>query len=62
MFLRGQGCEQFVQAGGLILKLKGVLLDEAGQVVSEAVTAGGVSFSEEELDRLDADKLAMLEK
>ena len=43
------------------LKLKGVLLDAEGQVVAEVVTAGGVSFSEEELDRLDAGKLAMLE-
>ncbi len=43
------------------LKIKGVLLDEAGQAVAEVVTAGGVSFSEEELDRLDASKLAMLE-
>ncbi|MEA3332818.1 MAG: DUF3426 domain-containing protein [Pseudomonadota bacterium] len=43
------------------LKLTGVLLDEAGQVAAKVVTAGGVSFSEEELDRLDAGKLAMLE-
>lgn len=43
------------------LKIKGILLDEAGQPVAEAVTAGGVSFSEEELDRLDGSKLAMLE-
>ncbi len=43
------------------LKIKGVLLDEAGQAVTEVVTAGGVSFSEEELDRLDGSKLAMLE-
>ena len=43
------------------LKIKGVLLDEAGQAVAEVVTAGGVSFSEEELDRLDGSKLAMLE-
>ena len=43
------------------LKIKGVLLDEAGRVVTEVVTAGGVSFSEEELDRLDGSKLAMLE-
>jgi len=43
------------------LKIKGVLLDEAGQVVTQVVTAGGVSFSEEELDRLDGSKLAMLE-
>ncbi len=43
------------------LKIKGILLDSAGQAVAEVVTAGGVSFSEEELDLLDADKLAMLE-
>ena len=43
------------------LKITGVLLDEAGQAVAKVVTAGGVSFSEEELDRLDAAKLAMLE-
>lgn len=43
------------------LKLTGVLLDEAGQAAAKVVTAGGVSFSEEELDRLDAGKLAMLE-
>ena len=43
------------------LKIKGVLLDEAGQAVAEVVTAGGVSFSEEELNRLDGSKLAMLE-
>ena len=43
------------------LKLTGVLLDKAGRTVVKVVTAGGVSFSEEELDRLDASKLAMLE-
>lgn len=43
------------------LKIKGILLDGAGKKVAEAATAGGVSFSEEELDRLDAAKLAMLE-
>ena len=43
------------------LRIKGILLDETGQAVAEVVTAGGVSFSEEELDLLDADKLAMLE-
>jgi hypothetical protein len=43
------------------LKITGVLLDETGQAVTKVVTAGGVSFSEEELDRLDAGKLAMLE-
>lgn len=43
------------------LNITGVLLDETGQAVAKVVTAGGVSFSEEELDRLDAGKLAMLE-
>ncbi len=43
------------------LKIKGVLVDSAGQIVAEVVTAGGVSFSEEELDLLDSDKLTMLE-
>jgi len=43
------------------LKIKGYLLDGQGKHLVEAVTAGGVSFSEEELDRLDAGKLAMLE-
>lgn len=43
------------------LKIKGILLDATGQAVAEVVTAGGVSFSEEELDLLDASKLAMLE-
>ncbi|MBN2809440.1 MAG: zinc-ribbon domain-containing protein [Deltaproteobacteria bacterium] len=43
------------------LRIKGVLLDEAGLSVAEVVTAGGVSFSTEELDQLDAAKLALLE-
>ncbi len=43
------------------LQIKGILLDAAGQAVAEVVTAGGVSFSEEELDRLDAGKLTLLE-
>ncbi len=43
------------------LKIKGILLDAKGQAVAEMVTSGGVSFSEEELDRLDGSKLAMLE-
>ncbi len=43
------------------LKIKGILLDATGQAVAEVVTSGGVNFSEEELDLLDADKLAMLE-
>ena len=44
------------------LKIKGVLLDSNGKVVAEVVTGGGVSFSLDELDRLDGSKLAMLEK
>ena len=44
------------------LKLKGVLVDDAGQVVREVVSAGGVSFSEKELDLLDNRKLASFEK
>jgi len=43
------------------LVIKGYLLDGRGKRLVEATTAGGVSFSEEELDRLDAGKLAMLE-
>ncbi|HIE08213.1 MAG TPA: DUF3426 domain-containing protein, partial [Desulfarculaceae bacterium] len=44
------------------LKIKGVLLDSNGKAVAEVVTGGGVSFSLDELDRLDGSKLAMLEK
>ena len=43
------------------LKVKGVLLDEAGRAVAEVVTVGGVSYSEEELDLLAAGKLEMRE-
>ncbi len=43
------------------LRIRGVLLDARGQAVARAETAGGVSFSVEELDRLDKAKLALLE-
>lgn len=43
------------------LEIRGVLLDEKGQPVASKTTAGGVSFSEEELDLLDSSKISMLE-
>jgi hypothetical protein len=44
------------------LKIKGVLLDRNGKTMAEVVTAGGVSFTLDELDRMDGQKLALLEK
>jgi len=44
------------------LKIKGVLLDSNGKTVAEVVTVGGVSFALDELDRMDGNKLALLEK
>jgi len=43
------------------LQIKGVLLDGNGQALVSVISAGGVSFSEEELDLLDGSKLQMLE-
>ena len=43
------------------LKIRGVILDAEGQELASATTAGGVSFSEQELDLLDGAKLALLE-
>jgi predicted Zn finger-like uncharacterized protein len=43
------------------LVIKGLLLDARGKAGAVATTAGGVSFSLEELDRLDKAKLALLE-
>ena len=44
------------------LMIKGILLDGNGKSVAEAVTAGGLSFSLDELDQMDGNKLALLEK